>query len=323
MSTSRYRAGADLGGTKIQTVVVDENDHVVGQARVPTPKGDGPAGVVAAIAAAVRSAAEDAGIEPGALSAIGLGSPGSVDNDAGTVSRAFNVVSDWTDGFPLGKQLGEALGAPVQLGNDVRVGTTAEMVFGAGRPYHSLIGVFWGTGVGGGVVLNQEIWTGRGAGGEIGHTVVRLGGARCTCGRKGCVEAYAGRMAMELEARRRVKDGQRTRLFDLMERQGRERLTSGIWDRALEHQDRMAEELIDRALDALGAGIASVVNLLDVEAVVIGGGLGTRLGQPYADRIAERMLPHLFVPERPPAVHVATLGDLGGAIGAALLVKET
>jgi glucokinase len=323
MTTSTYRAGADLGGTKIQTVVVDSNDHVLGQARVPTPKGDGPGGVVAAIAGAVRRAAEDAGIEPAALSGIGVGSPGSVDTDAGTVSQAVNVVSDWTDAFPLGTKLGEELGAPVHLGNDVRVGTTAEMAFGSGQPYNSVIGVFWGTGVGGGVVLDKKIWIGRGAGGEIGHTVVRLGGARCTCGRKGCVEAYAGRMAMELEARRRVKDGQRTRLFDLMERQGRDRLTSGVWDRALEHRDRMAEELIDRALDALGAGIASVINLLDLEAVVIGGGLGTRLGQPYADRIAERMLPHLFVPERPPAVHVAMLGDLGGAIGAALLVKET
>jgi glucokinase len=323
MSTRTYRAGADLGGTKIQTVVVDENDQVVGQARVPTPKADGPAGVAAGIAGVVRAAAEDAGIQPAALTGLGVGSPGSVDTTAGTVAQARNVISNWTDAFALGPQLTERLDLPVHLGNDVRVGTAAEMAFGAGAPYSSVIGVFWGTGVGGGVVLDRKIWTGRGAGGEIGHTVVRLGGARCTCGRKGCVEAYAGRMAMELEARRRVKDGQRTRLFDLMERQGRDRLSSAVWDRALEHHDRMAEELIDRALDALGAGIASVVNLLDVEAVVIGGGLGTRLGQPYADRIAERMLPHLFVPERPPAVHVAMLGDLGGAIGAALLMKET
>ena len=108
--------------------------------------------------------------------------------------------------------------------------------------------------------------------------VVRRGGARCTCGRLGCVEAYAGRRAMELEARSRV----RTRapdadLFELMQKHGpRAALTSGVWDRALEHHDRMAEELIDRALDALGAGIASVINLLDLEAVVIGGGLGTQ-----------------------------------------------
>ena len=106
-----------------------------------------------------------------------------------------------------------------------------------------------------------------------------------------------------------------------MEKKGRTALTSGVWADALEHDDKLAVDLIDRALAALGAGIASAVNLLDVEAVVIGGGLGTRLGDPYVTRIKEQMHPHLFVDSRPPAVHVAALGDLGGAIGAALLVK--
>jgi glucokinase len=104
-----------------------------------------------------------------------------------------------------------------------------------------------------------------------------------------------------------------------MEEAGRTRLTSGVWERALEKDDQMAVALVDRAIAALGAGVASAVNLLDVEAIVIGGGLGTRLGEPYADRIAEAMRPHLFVSERPPAVHASTLGDLSGALGAALI----
>jgi glucokinase len=98
-------------------------------------------------------------------------------------------------------------------------------------------------------------------------------------------------------------------------------LTSGIWSRALERNDKLAEKLVARAVEALGAGIGSAVNLLDVEAVVIGGGLGTRFGQPYVEKIEQEMLEHLFVPERPPAVLPAGLGDLGGAIGASLLVK--
>ena len=106
-----------------------------------------------------------------------------------------------------------------------------------------------------------------------------------------------------------------------MERHGRTRLTSGVWARALEHGDELATELIDEAVAALGAGIASAVNLLDGEAVVIGGGLGMRLGEPYVERIREAMQPHLFVDERPPAVRLAALGDLGGAIGAALLAR--
>ena len=137
------------------------------------------------------------------------------------------------------------------------------------------------------------------------------------------MEAYAGRAAMESHARKLVGEGSKTALFKIMEERGRTRLTSGVWARALERDDRMATELLDRAVTFLGAGIASVVNLLDIEAVVIGGGLGTRLGEPYVGRIAKAMEPHLFVPERPPAVLLAALGDLGGAIGAALLVGGT
>ena len=107
-----------------------------------------------------------------------------------------------------------------------------------------------------------------------------------------------------------------------MEERGRDRLTSGIWERALDHDDALAKQLIDRALVALGAGVASAVNLLDVEAVIVGGGLGVRFGQPYVEKIAKQMHKHLFVDERPPAMHVAELGDLGGAIGASLLFDE-
>jgi glucokinase len=136
------------------------------------------------------------------------------------------------------------------------------------------------------------------------------------------MEAYAGRAAMEARARKLVERGERTQLFEIMERRGRTRLQSGIWYRALKAGDPMAVKLIDRAVSALGAGVASVMNVLDVETVVIGGGLGTRLGEPYVRRIDEAMQPHLFARDRPPAVLPAALGDLGGAIGASLLVQE-
>jgi glucokinase len=252
--------------------------------------------------------------------AIGVGSPGVVDGQAGTVAQARNL-SGWEGVFPLGPTLSKALGPPVFLGNDVDVAVEAELRLGAARPYSSFIGVWWGTGVGGAIILDGKPWLGRGAAGEIGHTVVKLNGARCPCGRRGCLEAYAGRAAMETHARRLVDRGEKTDLFEIMKKEGRTRLSSGVWERALEKHDKLAVALIDRAIAALGAGIASAINLLDVEAVVIGGGLGTRLGQPFADRIAQAMSPHLFVPERAPAVHAAALGDLGGAIGAALITE--
>jgi glucokinase len=127
---------------------------------------------------------------------------------------------------------------------------------------------------------------------------------------------------MEARVRKRVDKGEHTDLFHLMKKHGRARLTSSIWGRALEHGDKMATEMIDEAIEALGVGIASAINLLDIEAVVIGGGLGVRFGTPTAERIAQAMAPHLFNDWRPPAVHVAALGDLGGALGAALLVPR-
>jgi len=313
------RGGIDLGGTKIQAAVVDAGGEVVGQARHPTPTAGGPEDVAEAMAAALREAAQGADVSSGELAGVGVGSPGDADERTGVVSAARNLPG-WTGSFALAEALEAALGTRVRVGNDVQVATEAEFHLGAGQEFDSLIGVFWGTGVGGGLVLDGKPWLGRGAAGEIGHMVVKRGGAKCPCGRKGCLEAYAGRSAMEAEARRQHEEGQKTDLFKLMEKHGKPRLTSGIWERALDHGDDLAEALIERAVEALGTGIASAVNLLDPEAVVLGGGLGVRFGERVMEPLTQEMSKHLFVDERPPAVRVASLGDLGGAIGACLLI---
>jgi glucokinase len=312
------RGGIDLGGTKIQAVIVDDAFTVLGQSRRPTPTTGGPQDVAEAMVAGLRDAAAQAGADISRLAGVGVGSPGAVDEADGTVASARNLPG-WQGAFPLASVLSDAIGARVVLGNDVQVATNAEAELGAGRPYRSLLGVFWGTGVGGGLVLDGKPWLGRSAAGEIGHVVVKINGALCGCGRRGCMEAYAGRAAMEARARKEVETGAKTKLFSIMEELGKPRLQSGVWAKALKREDPLAIRLIDRAIEALGAGIASAINLLDVEAVIIGGGLGIRLGEPYAERIAAAMLPHLFVDDHPPAVHVAALGDLGGAIGASLL----
>ncbi len=318
----RLRGGIDLGGTKVQAVVISGEDEVVGQSRHPTPTTGGPGDVVAALAGALSEAAAEAGVKTSALAGIGVGSPGEIDDAKGTVARASNLPG-MTEPHPVGPELSQQLGAPVRLGNDVSVATLAEFELGAGRPYRSILGVFWGTGVGGGLILDGKPWHGRGGAGEIGHMVVKRNGAQCPCGRRGCMEAYAGRKAIEAEARARVADGAKTTLFKEMEKKGKDRVTSGVIAAAIEDGDELTIELIDRAISALGTGVASAVNLLDIEAIVLGGGLGVRFGQDAADRIAEAMAPHLFNDDAPPAMHVATLGDLGGAIGAARLVGST
>jgi len=319
MLSMTMRGGIDLGGTKIQAVVVDDEGTVLGERRDPTPTRGGPPDVVAALAQAMRAAADAAETATRDLEGVGLGSPGVVDDAAGTVADARNLPG-WMGPFPLRDVLAEELGTRVRLGNDVQVATGAEFSLGSARPYSSILGVFWGTGVGGGIVLEGKPWLAPSAG-EIGHVVVRIGGRRCPCGRKGCMEAYAGRLALERRARRLVAKGHKTDLFEIMEKRGRDRLTSGVWSRALDRDDEVARRLIDEAIVALGAGVASAVNVLGVEAVIIGGGLGIRLGEPYVRRIEAAMMPHLFADDRPPSVHLAALGDLGGAIGASLLVE--
>jgi glucokinase len=315
---AELRGGIDLGGTKIQTAIVDAGGKVLGETRRPTPTSGGPEDVAAEMAAALREAAAGAKVEPAELSGVGVGSPGDADEKTGVVSAARNLPG-WDGSFPLGATLKAALGTEVRVGNDVQVATEAEFHLGAGREFQSLIGVFWGTGVGGGLVLDGKPWLGRGAAGEIGHIVVKRGGAKCPCGRKGCMEAYAGRSAMEAEARRQHEEGKHTDLFKLMEKHGKPRLTSGIWERAIDHGDQLAIQLVDRAIEALGTGVASAINLLDPEAVIIGGGLGIRFGERYLEPLTKEMGKHLFVDERPPGIRVAALGDLGGAIGASLL----
>jgi glucokinase len=274
--------------------------------------------VVEAIVSTLHQALEQSGAA-GDLSAIGIGTPGEVDAAAGTVSHSPNVPG-FLDDVALGPLVSRRMGGiSVVLDNDVRVAILGEFRRGAGRSYRNLLGVFVGTGVGGGLILEGKLREGRGAAGEIGHTIVKDGGRMCSDGRRGHLEAYAGRGRMEARARALVKRGQRTTLFDIMKKKGVTRLSSGVIAEALARKDKMATSLVDDAVWALGVALASAQNLLDLDAIIIGGGLGDRLGQPFVGRIAAAMQPRLFVPDNQPVVLATELGDLSGAVGAAVL----
>jgi glucokinase len=315
---TKLTAGVDLGGTKIQAVVLRDRE-IAGSSRVPTPQSGAP-DVIDAIVQAVKDslAQADAAVED--LGGVGVGTPGEIDAERGEVSLAMNVPGFVDPPVPLGPKVSEALGAiPVHIDNDVRVAILGEFERGAGRPYRNLMGVFVGTGVGGGLILEGKLRTGRGAAGEIGHAVVKPDGRLCACGRRGCLEAYAGRGRMEVRARELVDKGHKTELFKIMEHKGRTRLSSGVWADALEDDDKMARELVDDAVWALGLALASAQNVLDVDAIMIGGGLGDRLGKPFVERVTEAMAPHLFVKDHPPTMLTTELGDFSGAVGAAVL----
>jgi glucokinase len=317
-----HAVGVDLGGTKVQGVVVDQDGGRVGEARGRTPADGGPAAVVAEIATVVKAAAKAAKVPPRKLAGVGIGSPGLVDAGTGRVSGAANLPG-FDQPVPLGSLVADALGAEVRVGNDVSVATVAEHRLGAGRGFDDLLVVFAGSGVGGGLVLGGRLWSGtHGAAGEIGHMVVDEGGELCPCGRRGCAEAYAGRNAMERLARAAAAAGRPTELLAIQQRQGRPRMTSGVFKTALDAGDPLAHELIERAVRALATAIASAVNLVDVEAVLIGGGLGDKLGEPFVRRIETAMIPHLFLRPSPLRVLPGALGDYAGAMGAALLVAD-
>jgi glucokinase len=307
--------GVDLGGTKLQGAVVDVRGgdvDVLRGGRRPTPPGE-PAAVVQTITELVH---ELGGLDD--VVAVGVGAPGAVDHRTGTVLQAPNL--GWSDPVPLGEMLADALGATVVVDNDVNAGTVAEHHQGSGRGLRDLLVVFWGTGVGGGLVLDGRLRRGpAGYAGEIGHTVVRDGGRPCGCGHRGHVESYAGRAGLEREARLRHAQGEPTALVELA---GSGRMRSRIFARALDMGDAVAIALLDEAVAALGAGIASAVTLLDLDAVVLGGGLGDRLGAAMVGRVEESVRSRLFASSSALRVRPASLGDLSGALGAAIVAHD-
>lgn len=311
--------GVDLGGTYITVVALGDATDPVGRARMKTPVGGERSQVLEVVDAAMHSALGDADLEMADVEGIGVGTPGVVID--GTVGNAANVPG-WEERFSLREGIEGRIDKPVRVINDVSAVAVAEHHEGAGRDHDDVLVVYVGTGVGGGLVLEGKPYQGAfGGAGEFGHTVVTVGGAVCPCGRRGCVEAYAGRRAMQMAVERAVDSGTDTVVPALMEKSGAQHLTSEVVVDALGLGDELTADLVDGAADALGAGIASAVNLLDVEVVVIGGGLADGLGAPFRRKIEAAMWPSLFmVPSRVELVG-ARLGKESAALGAALFAR--
>ena len=305
-------AGVDIGGTNITAGLVDEEHRVVDEAEVDTPVG-GPAEVVAAI----RGALDELGSRP---TAVGLGAPGPVSEG---ILKAAPNLRGFSAPVPLAAMVADETGLPVVLANDASLGTVGEWVAGAARGSRFVLGIWVGTGIGGGLVLDGRPYDGAfGGAAEFGHTIIREGGALCGCGRRGCVEAYAGRASLEHEVAIAVEAGHRTRLYEIMEEAGKDRITSKVWKRALEEDDPLATRLVGDAVDALGTALGTAVNLLDLDCIVVGGGLAEKLGQDLADRIADAARPWMLVGDADRRVVVAALGDHSGIVGGAEVARQ-
>ncbi|MCC7075612.1 MAG: ROK family protein [Acidimicrobiia bacterium] len=335
--------GVDLGGTKIQAIRLQDTGtraaapdgldaladggnytgpvgggyEVTGTHRLPTP----PRGSATDIADAVALAAKEAGLDD--VAALTIGFAGPVDHDRGTVVRAPNLPG-FGQAVPFARLVEDRVGVPVSLENDVNVAVVGEHRLGAGAGVDDLLGVWLGTGVGGGLVLDGSLRRGpHGFAGEIGHMVVRFKGRRPPAGIRGSLESYAGRASMQATAARWARKGKgRSAIFPLMKAKGRTAATSGTFHKAYAKGDHVARKLIDEAEYATGVATASLVNALDLERVVVGGGVADRFGEPMIRRIAAVMSKHLIAPDNAPEVVGARLGDLAGGLGAALLAED-
>ena len=300
--------GIDLGGTKVLGVAV-KGGEVVSEAKVATPNG-GVDDVVEAIVTCVRRIGA-----PGSAP-VGIGAAGVIEAGTGVVLQAPNLVG-FDSPVPLGALVAEELGTEVTVDNDANAAVLAEYLMGAGRDTSDLLGVWVGTGVGGGLVLDGRLRRGRhGGAGEIGHLPLAGVERTCTCGMVGHLEAIAGRASMEAEARRRHATGTPTELVSLA---GDKRMKSSVFAKALAAGDAVVSELLDEAVIALGIAIASAATLVDLDRVVVGGGLAEKLGPSFVGRIEQAVRSRLFVRTSPLRVVPAALGDLAGAMGAARL----
>jgi glucokinase len=298
--------GIDLGGTKVLAAKVTADGTLDEVRKVPTPR-TGVEDLVTCLVALV----DELG---GSDAPVGIGVPGMVLSD-GTVAQAPNLVG-FDRPVPLGAELARRLGRPVAIDNDVNAAALAEHRLGAGRGADEMLVLLVGTGVGGGLILDGGLRRGPGGrAGEVGHLTVRPGGEPCGCGGRGHLEAYAGRAGLERRARAAHGSGRRTRLVELA---GDGPMKSKVFARALAEGDEVAVDLLADAADVLALGIGNVATVLDVSLVVVGGGLGERLGPSFLDQVAASGHFGGFGPSGI-ELRMAERLDDAGVVGAAML----
>jgi glucokinase len=314
--------GVDLGGTKMLAGAVDEQGKVVGELhRELTHAKEGADRVIARLADLIHQvrSALPSGQTVGGIS---IGVPGGVNGATGVVDKAPNL--GW-EGVPLAGRLQVLAGAPVFLDNDVRVAVVGEHAYGVGRGAKSMVGVWVGTGIGGGIIIDGKLLQGaRGVASEIGHMIIDPRGPTCHCGNKGCIEAIASRTAMERDVRVRIEKGKKSRALKLMKKKGRTQLSSSIIEKLLEDGDPTMTKVMTKAQGWLGLFTANLINTLDPEVVVFGGGLAERLKEEMVRPIRAIAHAHLLSKRDLDRVRVVAteLGEVAPVVGAALLGRN-
>jgi len=321
---ARYAIGVDLGGTKIMSAVVDVQGNVIGQAKKSTHAEKGPAAVLKRIEKAMNEALESAGVQKDQIEAIGIGAPGLVDSARGVVVQLTNLPG-WHN-VPLARALQEWRDVPVMVSNDVRMAAVGEHRVGAGQGVHSMVAVFIGTGIGGGIIMNDQLWVGwRASAGEVGHMIVLADGPYAVgSGTRGSIEALASRSAIERDLRAGLAAGRQSILSELLAGKDSKAITSGTLAKALSSDDPLTTEVLRRAGYYLGLHASALINAFDPQMLIYGGGVIEALGDWLLPQICEVAKQHAINKLNFDQVKIvpAKLGDRAGVIGAALMAFD-
>ena len=312
-------AGIDLGGTKILVVIADAGGRVLGTNRISTLAAQGPDAVIDRISQAVLAAAADARIEVTHLRAAGISAPGPIDSAAGVITDPPNLPG-WHN-VPLARIVRERLGVPALLENDANCAGVGEHNFGAGRGFRHMIFITISTGIGGGIIIDNELYAGTsGAAGEVGHMGVASDGRICGAGHPGCLEAYASGTAIAARAREMMAAARLPGVAALVNEQAP--LSAQTVYLAAEQGEAEAAEIIREAAMYLGIGLASLVNVFNPQAIVLGGGLtnmGERILGPAVETARMRSFAQSFMDVR---IVEGELGDRAAALGAIAVARK-
>ena len=317
---AEYFVGVDLGGTKILAGVFDEKLTCLGRNKMSTKSERGADEVIDRIARCARDVVDECDLDFKQVRALGIGAPGAVDPETGRVIFAPNL--QWQD-VPLKKVLEKQLGVPVAVENDCNSATLGVFEKELQSKPRYMVGIFIGTGIGGGIIADGKLYTGAGGtAAEIGHMVIQVGGPKCNCGNRGCFEALASRTAIFRSIHAAIKDGPKTILTELLGPELTD-LRSGDLRKAIRKGDKLVEKIIEDAAEYTGIAVANLINILNPQTVVLGGGVIDALGDEMMAIIVETAEDYILSGTNKGVEIVASkAGDDAGIIGGAVLARR-
>ena len=311
-----FRIGVDVGGTGIQFGVLDEKLNILSEYSIPTVTSDPFSNQVGRIVDGVLAVTAQAGLSKDKISSVGVGIPGIANHNTGEVIFCTNM--GWSH-VPFGEEFRQRLDIPVRIENDANVAALAESVAGISKGTSSSVFITIGTGIGSGIIINGKIWGGaHGIGGELGHVIFDLNGYPCTCGNHGCLERYCSATALIRMAREAIARHPDTLMLKMVSNDITKVEARTVIDAARE-EDPLAVEVYATYIDYLAQAVANIVNLLDPEVIVIGGGV-SKAGSFLIDPLRRRYTKYvLYNDQTMPKIKLAVCGAKAGIIGAAML----